>query len=189
MDYYQLIASSFQDTIETVASSVDALALPIEQSSAVMTDALLAGGKIVTVGLNGDAALAALLADILLSNAEYDRPALPALAMPSSSSAEATARQLRALVQETDVVVIFATSSDDLLSTNALIAAATDGNARAVLMSNIPEIEKTDSADTVVIGLGGRKHNRAIELATMVSCALGTLIENNLFGNFSETNE
>ena len=189
MDYYQLIASSFQDTIETVASSVDALALPIEQSSAAMTEALLAGGKIITVGLNEDAALATILAGILLSNAEYERPALPALVMPTSSSAEATARQLRALVQETDVVVIFATSCGDPSNAHALVTAASEGNARVVLVSNSPETEKISSADTVVIELGGRKHARAIELATMVSCALGTLIENNLFGNFSETNE
>ncbi|MEP6389339.1 MAG: SIS domain-containing protein [Halioglobus sp.] len=189
MDYYQLIASSFQDTIETVASAVDTLALPIEQSSTVMTEALLAGGKIVTVGLDGDAAFATLLADILLCNAEYERPALPALAMPANSTPDATARQLRALVQPTDVVVIFATSADDLINANTLIAAAADGNARAVLVSNCSEIEKPDSADTVVISLGELKRARAIELATMVTCALGTLIENNLFGNFSEINE
>ncbi|MEP4485748.1 MAG: SIS domain-containing protein [Halioglobus sp.] len=189
MDYYQLIANSFQDTIETVASAVDTLALPIEQSSTAMTEALLAGGKIITVGLNGDAALATLLADTLLCNTEYERPALPALAMPASSSLDVAARQLRALVQPTDVVVIFATSPDNLTNATTLIAAATDGNARTVLVSNGLEIEYPDNADTVVISLGERKHARAVELATMVSCALGTLIENNLFGNFNEINE
>lgn len=189
MDYYQLIANSFQDTIETVAASVDALALPIEQSSVVMTEALLAGGKIVTVGLGGDAAMATLFADVLLCNTEYERPALPALALPTCDSLEATARQLRALVQQTDVVVVFAISPCDLANVNTLLAAANDGNARTVLVSNLnPDLDEPTQSDTLVIGLGELQHLRAIELATMVSCALGTLIENNLFGNFNETN-
>ena len=190
MDHYQLIANSFQDTIETVAASVDTLALPIEQSSSVMTDALLAGGKIVTVGMGGDAAMATLLTDILLCNAEYERPALPALTLSTTGSLQATARQLRALAQQTDVVVVFAISPCDLADVKILLAAANDGNARTVLVSNLSvDSEEPKDPGTLVIELGALQRLRAIELTTMVSCALGTLIENNLFGNFNETNE
>ena len=103
---------------------------------------------------------------------------------------EATARQLRALIQPTDAVVVFAISPCDLTDMNTLLATASDGNARAVLVSNLsPDTEEPADSGALVIRLGQLQHLRALELATMVSCTLGTLIENNLFGNFTETNE
>ena len=190
MDHYQNIANSFQVTIETIASSVDALALPIEQSSLLMTEALLAGGKIVTVGLGADAALASLLADTLLCNTNYERPALPALALPAGGSLENTVRQLRALVQQSDVIVLFAISPCDLTDLNRLLDAAGEGNARSVLVSNLNvHLDEPKDGDSVVIELGDLQHIRAVELTTMISCCLGTLIENNLFGYFNETTE
>ena len=86
--------------------------------------------------------------------------------------------------------MVFAISPCDLDDVRMLLAAANDGNARTVLVSNLGvDSEEPKDSDTLVIGLGELQRPRAIELATMVSCALGTLIENNLFGNFNETNE
>ena len=88
------------------------------------------------------------------------------------------------------MVVVFAISPCDLTNVNTLLAAANDGNARTVLVSNLRlDLDEPAKSSTLVIGLGELQHLRAIELATMVSCALGTLIENNLFGNFNEINE
>jgi D-sedoheptulose 7-phosphate isomerase len=190
MDHYQLIANSFQRTIETVAASVDVLAEPVEQSSQIMTEALLAGGKIIAVGLGSDAAFANLLVDTLLSNADYERPALPALTLPSHTSIEFTTTQLRALVEHTDIVVLFSIYPCDQANLQALLAAAKDRNARTVLLSNLnlPMNDDNDE-DRVLIALEGQPHARAIELAAMIVCCLGGLIENNLFGNFEETNE
>ena len=188
MDHYQRIANSFQRTIETVAASVDALAGPIEQSSQIMTEALLAGGKIIVVGLGSDAAFASLLVDTLLSNADYERPALPALALPTHTSVELTTKQLRAVAEQTDIVVVFAISPCDQANLDTLLAAARDRNARTVLLSNL-NLPMNDDEDPVVIALGGQPHARAVELATMITCCLGSLIENNLFGNFEETIE
>lgn len=190
MDHYQLIANSFQRTIEAVAASVDVLAQPIELSGLMMTDALLAGGKIVTVGLGADAALASLLVDNLISNADYERPPLPAIALPADTSFSSTTKQLRALVQEADIVVVFAVSPCDQANLNALLTATKDRNARTVVLSNLnPDHAHAVDEDTTVIALGGQPHSSAIELATMTICCLGTLIENNLFGNFNETIE
>jgi len=190
MDYYQLIANSFQKTIETVTSSVDALAVPIEQSSTSMTEALLGGVKVVAVGQGTDAAMAKLLTDILLCNVAYERPPLPALALAVGGSLENATRQLHALTQHTDVVVVFAVTPSDQVSIQSLLDAANDGNIPTVLVSNQKmETQALNDSGTIVIELGELQHLRAIELATMVICALVTLIEHNLFGNFTETNE
>ena len=50
MDYYQRIAGNFQQTIELIAMSVDALAQPIEIGSQMMTEALLQDRKILACG-------------------------------------------------------------------------------------------------------------------------------------------
>ena len=51
MDHYQIIAANFQDTIETIAMSVDTLAGTIEKGSQLMVEALLADRKIIPVAM------------------------------------------------------------------------------------------------------------------------------------------
>ncbi len=58
MDYYQIISNNFQDTIETIALSVDALAEPVGSASELMVQALLADRKIIACGNGVDATLA-----------------------------------------------------------------------------------------------------------------------------------
>lgn len=81
MDHYQIIAENFQDTIETIAMSVDTLADTIEKGSQLMGEALLADRKIITCGNGVDGALAQLFTCNLLNRFEADRPALPALTL------------------------------------------------------------------------------------------------------------
>ena len=47
MDHYQIISGRFQAAIETIAQSVDILADPLAESSALLTQALLADRKII----------------------------------------------------------------------------------------------------------------------------------------------
>ena len=122
MDYYQIIAESFQSTIETIALSVDQLAGPIENGCQLMTQALLEDRKIVACGNGVDAALAQLFTSNLLSRFEHERPALPALTLggdgasltaivQSSGVNDIFSRQVRALGQPGDVLLCISSST------------------------------------------------------------------------------
>lgn len=101
---------------ETILDRVEAIA-------SVVTDALARGDKLVTFGNGGSAADAQHFAAELIGHYKADRRSLPAVALTTDSSAltaiandyeydEVFARQVRALVNEGDVVVGISTSGE-----------------------------------------------------------------------------
>ena len=105
-----------QQLRETLLERIDAIASAI-------TQALEAGNKLVTFGNGGSAADAQHFAAELIGHYKADRRSLPAVALTTDSSAltaiandyeyeEIFARQVRALVNEGDVVVAISTSGE-----------------------------------------------------------------------------
>ena len=80
MDHYERIATHCQDTIESIAMSVDQLAGGLEDAAALMTTALLADGKLIACGNGADAALAQLFVCQLLGRHEQDEVVLSLVA-------------------------------------------------------------------------------------------------------------
>jgi phosphoheptose isomerase len=198
-DDYQIIATSFQRVIETVAMAVDDLATPIARAVGLMTGCLLQDGKIIVCGNGVDASLAQLLSSNLLGCFERDRPALPALALGCDSgslTAIATlqgfndifARQVRALGQPGDVLVCISSGAS---AGNLLRAAqaALERNMTVVALSNPADRELGEllRSDDVEIVSGAERQPGVVELHTMVIHLLCELIDRNLFGNYNGT--
>ena len=198
MDYYQIISGNFQDTIETIATSVDTLAEPVSRASQLMVRALLGDRKIIACGNGADGALAQLFACNLLSRFEHDRPALPALAL-SSDGASLTAiadtgglndiysRQLRALGQEGDVLLCISSTGE---ANNLLraVQAAHERNMEVVALSNATDSELGTllQSEDVEIRIDSLRRPRVVELHTMTLNCLCELIEHSLFGSYQE---
>jgi D-sedoheptulose 7-phosphate isomerase len=198
MDYYQIISENFQDTIETIAASVDTLAEPVSRASQLMVRALLEDRKIIACGNGVDGALAQLFACNLLSRYEHDRPALPALAL-NSDGASLTAiadtgglndiysRQLRALGQAGDVLLCISSSGE---ANNLLraVQAAHERNMEVVALSNATDGEFGTllQPEDVEIRIDSLRRPRVVELHTMTLNCLCQLIEHNLFGSYQE---
>ncbi len=198
MDYYQIISGNFQDTIETIATSVDTLAEPVSRASQLMVRALLGDRKIIACGNGADGALAQLFACNLLSRFEHDRPALPALAL-SSDGASLTAiadtgglndiysRQLRALGQEGDVLLCISSAGE---ANNLLraVQAAHERNMEVVALSNATDSELGTllQSEDVEIRIDSLRRPRVVELHTMTLNCLCELIEHSLFGSYQE---
>ena len=198
VDYYEIIAGNFQSTIETIAMSVDSLAGPIEQGSQLMSQALLQDRKIFTCGSGADAALAQLFCAHLLGKLEQDRPALPAFCLSSDATsltaiaasageAELYSRQLRALGQEGDVLLLISSgvSGAGLL---AALEAAHERNMPVVALSNSSDkiLENSLQAEDAALMIDSTKRSRMLELQTMVLNSLCQLIEFNLFGSYNQ---
>ena len=198
MDYYQIIANNFQNTIETIAMSVDDLAAPIERGSQLMASALLADRKIITCGNGVDATLAQLFASNLLDRFEADRPALPALTLggdnasitaiaQSSSINDIFSRQLRALGQAGDILLCI-NSSESAGNLLRAIQAAHERNMGVIVMSNTGEGELGTLIrdEDVELQVRATRRARVVEIHTMAIHSFCELIDHSLFGNYPQ---
>ena len=198
MDYYEIIAGNFQNTIETIAMSVDNLALPIERASQLMTGALLADGKIITCGNGVDAALAHLFTSNLLSRFDQERPALPAISLGSDSASltaiaqhsginDIFSRQLRALGNAGDVLLCINSGAG---ATNLLraIQAAHERNMGVVVMSNDLDNEMGTliRAEDVELRCAISNPSRTASLHSMAIHCFCELIDHSLFGHYNQ---
>lgn len=194
MEHYERIASHCQNTIESIAMSVDQLAGGLEEAAALMTAALLAEGKIITCGNGADAALAQLFVCQLLGRFEQERPALPALSLASDGAAltavtqqgganDAFARQLRALGQPGDILLCInsAEGSGNLLRA---VQAAMERNMAVVLLTNADdgELGSLMRAEDAVLRIQAARSSQRIELFTLVLNCCSELIDRTLFG-------
>lgn len=198
MDYYQIISSNFQGTIETIAASVDTLAEPVNRASELMVRALLADRKIIACGNGVDGTLAQLFACNLLSRFEHDRPALPAIAINSDGAGltaiadtggfnDIYSRQIRALGQAGDVLLCISSAGE---ANNLLRAAqaAHERNMEVVALSNATDSEFGTllQSEDVEICIDSLRRPRVVELHTMTINCLCELIEHSLFGSYSQ---
>jgi phosphoheptose isomerase len=196
MDCYQIIAKNFQTIIESISMSVDALANPIERSTKLLTDALLADRKVVVCGNGPDAALAQLFSCTLLSRLENDRPALPALCLGSDSSSltaiattsginELFSRQVRALGQPGDILLCIS-SGEGHNNLIRAVQAAHERNMQVVALSNTHngELSTLITSEDVDIQVNTARRPHTIELQTMVIHTLCELIDRCLFDSY-----
>lgn len=106
----------------------------LHRISAACIQAIHAGGKILTAGNGGSAADAQHFAAELVGRYKLNRRAVPAIALTTDTSAltaigndfgfdDVFARQVEALVQEGDVLLLFSTSGNSMNLLNASTAA------------------------------------------------------------------
>ncbi len=197
MDHYQIIAENFQDTIETIAMSVDTLADTIEKGSQLMVAALLSDRKVITCGNGVDGVLAQLFTCNLLGRFEVDRPALPALTLgtdhtsitaiaQSNGFSDIYSRQLQALGQAGDVLLCFSSSAraDNLLRA---VQIAQERNIGIIVMSNSRDEEfgALLREGDVHLQIHAARQARIVELYTMAIHSFCELIDHSLFGTYN----
>jgi phosphoheptose isomerase len=128
------IRTTFSESIQTKIAAADTLANDIAQASHLLVECLLAGHKILSCGNGGSAADAQHFSAELLNRFEVERPSLPAIALTTDSSTitsiandynfdEVFAKQIRALGQQSDVLLAISTSGNSRNIIQAIHAA------------------------------------------------------------------
>src|SRR5210317_789217 len=123
MDPLTRIRDHFAESIATKQTSAEALAESIAAGGRIMSDALLADGKILSCGNGGSAADSQHFSSELLNRFEMERPGLPAMALTTDSSTltsisndysyeEIFSKQVRALGKPQDVLLGISTSGN-----------------------------------------------------------------------------
>lgn len=198
MDHYLLLSENFQNTIETIALSVDMLATPVSEASTVLVNTLLSDGKIISCGNGVDGALAQLFACNLLNRFEHDRPALPALALSSDGASllgiahggglnDTFSRQVRALGQPGDTLLCISSGGDTTNLLRAIQAAhERDMAVVALLHADDAELGSLLHPEDIQIPIDHPRRARVVEMHTMVLHCLCQLIDHSLFGAYSQ---
>src|SRR5690606_37382806 len=114
------IRQLFSENIQTMIATGESLAGPLENAAFVIVNNLVSGGKVICCGEGATAALAGHFAQLLLDQFETERPCLPALALqPQNNSLQHShqqdylARQIKALGQNNDVLLVISLSGSE----------------------------------------------------------------------------
>lgn len=117
-----IVEQQYAQLVQAVADAKNVLT-EVERCAQVIADVLQSGGKVLTAGNGGSAADALHLSEELSGRYKNDRRALPALSLAADGAAltciandfgfeQIFARQVEALGQPGDVLVLFTTSGN-----------------------------------------------------------------------------
>lgn len=145
MEHLERIRRQFADSAQLKLDIVDALAPEIARAATLMTNCLLADGKLLACGNGGSAADAQHFAAEMVGRFERERPELPAISLATDSSiltavandysfAQVFAKQVRALGAKGDVLLAISTSGNSE-NVVAAVEAAHDREMRVVAMT------------------------------------------------------
>jgi D-sedoheptulose 7-phosphate isomerase len=194
MEYETLVEQMFHHSINAKIDCVETITPPLVRAGMALTECLLAEGKVLVCGNGGSSLNAQFFVTTLMNQGERERPGLPAIVLDNNSAMltaiendyglnDAFARQVRALGQPGDCLVIFTRTGVPANLLNAVTSAheremvviaitAQDGGHLPVLLSD-RDIE-------IRVPLASRF--RIYENHLLLSFALCELIEYQMFG-------
>jgi DnaA initiator-associating protein len=179
MNYYQTIAGNFHATMEAISLSVDEIAEPLHQASEKIVASLLQDAKVMVGGTGPQAALVQLFVSGMMEAGERERPALPAMSLAMDDG-----RQLMALGQADDILLLIGDDNETCAAT--LVAARERQMSIVILCGRASVPTAADPNSDTIIALPALPQARTLELQTMCLCSLLELIENTLFGEIEK---
>lgn len=194
MSLQDRIINHFSDSIQTQQDAMTYLCELIEYASQRMVAALLNDKKILTCGNGRSATSTQLLSSAMLSQFERDRPSLPVISLTTDTAAitaiansyhfdDIFAKQLRALGQSGDILVVY---TDDNNSANIAKAITTahdkDISVIALTGNNGGMIAQLLYETDIEIRVPSNSNARIQEIHILITHCLCDLIDHQLFG-------
>jgi len=188
------IESIFAHSIAVKQQTFETIAPQIVQAGELMVQSLLNEGKLMACGNGGSAADAQHFSSELINRFEEERPALPAIALTTDSSAitsiandyqykDIFARQIHALGREPDILLAISTSGQSVSIVQAIDAAHERDMAVIALTGNDGgQVAKHLSGDDIELRVPAQQTARIQETHITIIHALCDLIDHQLFG-------
>jgi D-sedoheptulose 7-phosphate isomerase len=187
----QRIQQQFFDGADLQYQSAETLARPVAEAAGALLGAITAGGKVVCCGRGAAAVLACHFADVFVGRFERDRPGLAALALTSRAALadsvgaeQVHAKQLQALGQPGDVLLLLDAPGADVGTSLAAIRAA-HGKDMTVVMVAGPggAVWRETLIETdVLITLPHERAARVLEMQLLVLHCLCDAVDLQLMG-------
>jgi len=157
MDITHRIRSHFTESAQLKLNAVDALAPQIARAATLMTECLLADGKILACGNGGSASDAQHFAAEMIGRFERERPELPAISLATDTSI------LTAIANDYDYTQVFAKQVRALGGAgDVLLAISTSGNSGNVVAA----VDAAHERGMRIVALTGKGGGRIGELLT-----------------------
>jgi D-sedoheptulose 7-phosphate isomerase len=145
MDIASRIKAHFAESAELKLVAAEEMAPEIARAAALMTDCLLADGKLLSCGNGGSASDAQHFSAEMVGRFERERPELPAISLTTDTSiltavandydfSQVFAKQVRALGRAGDVLLAISTSGNSV-NVAAAIEAAHEREMRVVALT------------------------------------------------------
>ena len=194
MNLLERIEKNFNDSVATKQASATILQNPIALSAQLITQCLLAGGKILSCGNGGSAGDAQHFSSEMLNRFEMERPGLPAIALTTDTSTLTSiandygydivfSKQVQALGQSGDTLLAISTSGNSNNVVNAINAAHERGmNVIALTGKSGGEIANYLSSNDIEIRVPSDSTARIQEVHLLVIHCLCDLIDHQLIG-------
>lgn len=171
------------------------LILPvIAQAGAKLSDCYLNDGKVICGASSAATAISDYMAAILMNRLEHDRPGLPTLSLASnhvakqaitdsSSPHDVYAKQIRALAQDNDCILLYGGNTNSAALVQA-ISAAHDKQLAIIAITGEADsdISSVLTPDDLEIAIHTRSLARLIEAHVLISHCLCEIVEHSLFG-------
>ncbi|MFT7129461.1 MAG: D-sedoheptulose 7-phosphate isomerase [Gammaproteobacteria bacterium] len=191
----QHVVELFHSTIDVTMQSLDSLAPAISDCGALLAQCLLSEKKIVCCGDGQQGALAQIFASNLVNRFDYERPSLPAIALnvdattitaiaADGSFNEIYAKQIRALGQSGDVLLVISSGSSSSTTRQAIQAA----HDREMIVISVGDESSHDISaiifpEDMEINIASTNRARVVEGQLIVINYLCELIDKQLFGS------
>ncbi|MEO1202966.1 MAG: phosphoheptose isomerase [Pseudomonadota bacterium] len=194
MDPVTRVQEHFAESIATKQTSVEAISEAIAAAGAMMSQALLDDGKILSCGNGGSAGDAQHFSSELLNRFEMERPGLPAMALTTDTSTltsisndyayeEIFSKQVRALGRSPDILLAISTSGNSENVCRAIVAAHERGMKVVALTGRDGgKMASLYGDDDVEIRVPATRTARIQEVHLVVIHSLCDLIDTTLLG-------
>ena len=194
MSVIKYIEEAFASSVKTKQDALALVAGPISDAALLMTSSIIADHKILTCGNGGSAADAQHFSSELLNRFERERQPLPAVALTTDSSAMTSiandysydlifAKQIRALGQVDDVLLVITTSGSSPNIVEAIHAAHDRGmHIIALTGRDGGEAGALMQTNDIEIRVPGPSTARIQEVHLLVLHCLCELIDQQLLG-------
>ncbi|MCN4143890.1 MAG: phosphoheptose isomerase [Thiohalomonas sp.] len=188
------IEKIFADSIAVKQKTFESIAQQISLAGDLMVQSLLSEGKIMACGNGGSAADSQHFTSELINRFEAERPALPAIALTTDSSAitsiandyqydEIFSRQIHALGREPDILLAISTSGQS----NSIVQAVEAAHEREISVialtgKNGGQVARHLSGNDIELRVPAEQTARIQEAHISIIHALCDLIDHQLFG-------
>lgn len=180
---------NFSESARTIQAAAGALAEKIVLAAQLMTDSMIAGGKLLVCGNGGSAADAQHFSSEMLNRFEMERPGLPAVALNTDGSTltsiandyhydEVFAKQVQALGQPQDVLIVI-TSSGNSANLIKAVNAAHNRSLRCIALNGGSggELSRQLTSTDIDIVVSGRSTARIQEVHGLIIHCFCDLID------------
>ncbi len=194
MSLQNRIISHFSESIQTKQNALASLCELIEFASQKIVEALLDDKKILTCGNGGSAGDAQHFSSEMLNRFERERPGLPAIALTTDTSTitsiandyhfdDIFAKQIRALGQKGDILLVYTTSGNSANIIKAMAAAHDKGlTVIAISGKDGGTLASLLNENDIEIRVPSSSTARIQEVHLLISHCLCDLIDHQLFG-------